>query len=95
MITCLWFQQWYSLWLVALAPLLPENNRRLALLIGFWVLTKQFVFGPLIVPVMTLYPNKAIWLEPLLTISTLGIPWIFAVKNTWISRRLLEIKPTI
>ncbi len=90
LVTCLWFQQWYSLWLIALAPLLPDRSRRLALLFGFWVLTKQFVFGPVIVPMMTLYPNKAVWLEPLLALSILGVPWAFALRNICISRRSTE-----
>lgn len=87
MVTCLWFQQWYSLWLIGLAPLLSERNRRLALVFGFWVLSKQFVFGALIVPYMTAHPETAIWLEPLLTITILGIPWIVALLNIRISRK--------
>ena len=79
MVACLWFQQWYSLWLIALAPLLPERSRRLALVFGFWVLTKQFVFGPLIVPIMSDFPATAMWLEPVLTLSILGVPWSMAL----------------
>ena len=79
MVTCLWFQQWYSLWLIGLAPLLPQRSQRLALVFGFWVLTKQFIFGPLIVPIMSDYPSTAIWLEPVLTLSILGVPWSMAL----------------
>jgi hypothetical protein len=93
MVACLWFQQWYCLWLIALAPILPDDSRRLALFFGFWVLTKQFVFGPLIVPLMTRYPYKTIWLEPILTISVLGVPWIFAIRNSF-SRRSTDEKST-
>jgi hypothetical protein len=91
MVSCLWFQQWYGLWLIALAPLLPGRSRYLALIFGFWVLTKQFVFGPLIVPAMMSYPNKSIWLEPLLTISVFCVPWILAIKNS-LSRQVIGIK---
>jgi fumarate reductase subunit D len=91
MVACLWFQQWYCLWLIALAPLLPVCSRRLALFFGFWVLTKQFVFGPLIVPLMVRYPNKAIWLEPILTISVFGVLWVFAIRNS-IQRRSMDMK---
>jgi hypothetical protein len=94
MVACLWFQQWYSLWLIGLAPLVPERSRRLALVFGFWVLTKQFVFGILIVPIMSLHPEKAIWLEPLLTLSILGVPWICALQNIQLSRRLAGEKIT-
>lgn len=79
MVTCLWFQQWYSLWLVCLAPLLPEPSRRLALVFGFWVVSKQLVFGPLYVPTMFFKPETAIYLEPLLAATVLGVPWIYAL----------------
>ncbi len=88
MVTCLWFQQWYSLWLIGLAPLLSKRSRQLALVFGFWVLSKQFVFGPLIVPSMVYHPKAAIWLEPLLTLSILGVPWLYTVLNLRISRQL-------
>jgi hypothetical protein len=91
MVSCLWFQQWYGLWLIALTPLLPERSRSLALIFGFWVLTKQFVFGPLIVPIMTGSPTKAIWLEPLLTLSVFCVPWILAIRNN-LSRRVVVKK---
>jgi hypothetical protein len=92
MVTCLWFQQWYSLWLIGLAPLLPQPSRRLALVFGFWVLTKQFVFGPLIVPIMSDHPSTAIWLEPVLTLSILGVPWGMAVMNIRHSRQMKAAK---
>ncbi len=79
MVTCLWFQQWYSVWLIALAPLLPERSRRIALLFGFWVLSKQLIFGPLIVPIMSHQPSTAIRLEPLLAFTVLGIPWLYTL----------------
>jgi hypothetical protein len=88
MVTCLWFQQWYSLWLIGLAPLFSERNRRLALLFSFWVLSKQFIFGPLIVPTMSAKPETSIWLEPLLTAAVLGIPWIYALWNFQVSKRM-------
>ena len=80
MITCLWFQQWYSLWLVCLVPLLLEPNRRLAILFSCWVVTKQLVFGPLIVPTLYYKPQTAVHLEPLLTATVLGVPWIYALR---------------
>ena len=86
MVACLWFQQWYCLWLIALAPLLSDDSRQLALFFGFWILTKQFVFGPLIIPMMTRYLDKTIWLEPILTLSVLGVPWIFAIRNSMLHR---------
>jgi len=79
MLTCLWFQQWYALWLIGLAPLLSERPRRLALLIGFWVVTKQLVFGPHLNSKIYYHPENAIWLEPILAISVLGVPWILTL----------------
>jgi glycosyl transferase family 87 len=87
MVTCLWFQQWYSLWLIGLASLLSEHSRRLALLFGFYVLSKQMIFGPLIVPMMATRPETRIWLEPLLTLAVLGVPWIYALRNLQLSKR--------
>jgi hypothetical protein len=79
LVTCLWFQQWYSLWLVCLAPLLAAPGRRLALVFSFWVVSKQLAFGPLIVPTMYFHPETAVRLEPWLTVSILGVPWIYAL----------------
>jgi len=88
MVTCLWFQQWYGVWLVSLAPLLTERARRLALLFGFWVLSKQLIFGPLIVPTMAHKSGTAIWLEPILAFTVLGLPWLYALLTIRASRRL-------
>ncbi len=97
-ITCLWFQQWYSLWLVTLAALLPAQSRNLALVFSFWVVSKQLVFGPEYVPVMFWHPETAIRLEPLLTSTVLGIPWLYALwilfrrKPGWQSKILSQGK---
>jgi len=88
MVTCLWFQQWYSVWLVSLAPLLSERSRRFAILFGFWVLSKQLIFGQLIVPIMFHNPKTAIWLEPVLVLTVMGIPWLYTVLGIRISRRI-------
>ncbi|MBE0682301.1 MAG: hypothetical protein IH589_10335 [Anaerolineales bacterium] len=79
LITCLWFQQWYTLWLVCLAPLLLKPNRRLAILFSFWVVTKQLVFSRIFVATMFFKPETAIYLTPLHTLAVLGVPWIYAV----------------
>jgi fumarate reductase subunit D len=79
MVTCLWFQQWYSVWLLALAPLLSQDRLRFSILFGFWVLSKQLIFGPLVVPIMFHHPQTAIWLEPVLVLSVFGVPWFYAL----------------
>jgi hypothetical protein len=81
LVTCLWFQQWYGIWLISLAPLLPGRSRRFALIFGFWVLSKQLLFVQLILPFMSRHPEMAIWWEPLLALIVLGVPWIYALLD--------------
>ena len=88
LVTCLWLQQWYGIWLIGLAPLLAERARRFALFFGFWVLTKQLIFVQLFIPAMAHKPDMAIWLEPLLALTVLGVPWIYALLDLRMSRQL-------
>jgi hypothetical protein len=88
LVTCLWFQQWYGIWLISLAPLLSEHARRFALFFGFWVLTKQLIFVQLIIPTMWDKPEMPIWLEPLLALTVLGVPWIYALLDLRAIRQL-------
>jgi hypothetical protein len=81
LVTCLWFQQWYGIWLISLAPLLSLRSRRFALVFGFWVLSKQLLFVQLILPFMSRHPEMAIWWEPLLALIVLGVPWIYALLD--------------
>ncbi|MFC2028888.1 hypothetical protein ACFLTX_03065 [Chloroflexota bacterium] len=79
MVTCLWFQQWYSLWLLCLVPLLSRDNRHIALFFGFWLLNKQLVFSPIFIPTIHFLPETAIRLVPLYTLVNLGVPLIFMI----------------
>ena len=81
LVTCLWFQQWYGIWLISLAPLLPVRSRRFALVFGYWVLSKQLIFVQLIIPAMSHKPETVVWLEPLLALIVLGVPWIYALLD--------------
>ncbi len=48
LVTCLWFQNWYAVWPLALAALLPVGFEvRLAMLLGFASLAKPMIFEPL------------------------------------------------
>jgi hypothetical protein len=86
--TNLWFQQWYTLWLIGLAPLLQDSARRLAILFGFAVLSKQFIIGPLI-----FWDGPRLeqpWLELSLTLGSIGIPLaytMFALLAAWLKPR--------
>ncbi len=82
LVTCLWFQNWYSLWPAGLAPLLkPGLTRRMALLIGFATLSKPLGIGPLL-----FWPRPTLaqpWLEIWFTLGVLGLPWIYWLLSTW------------
>jgi hypothetical protein len=75
--TNLWFQQWYTMWLIALAPFLKGHARRLALLFGFFALSKQFIAGPHIFwyPPLPKQPK----LELLFLVGSYGLPLLYAV----------------
>ena len=88
LVTCLWFQQWYGIWLISLAPLLPVRSRRFALVFGYWVLSKQLIFVQLIIPAMSHKPETVVWLEPLLALIVLGVPWVYALLDLRTPRRL-------
>ena len=79
MVTCLWFQQWYILWLLCLVPLLSEQSRRLALLFGFWIVSKQLIFSPHFVPIIYFKPETGIRLEPIYTLTVLCVPCLYAL----------------
>ena len=86
LVTCLWFQQWYTVWLIGLAPLLFwKQARRFAILFGFAALSKQLLAGPILfLPRPTLHqPVLEIWF----TLGVLGIPWLYALYTLWSSRR--------
>jgi hypothetical protein len=88
LVTCLWFQQWYGIWLISLAPLLPVRSRRFALVFGYWVLSKQLIFVQLVIPAMSYKPETVVWLEPLLAITVFGVPWIYVLLGLQTSRQL-------
>lgn len=88
LVACLWFQQWYGIWLISLAPLLPVRSRRFALFFGFWVMSKQLIFVQLFIPAMPNKPEMAMWLEPLMALIVLGVPLIYALLDLRTSRRL-------
>jgi len=94
LVTCLWFQQWYGIWLISLAPLLPVPSRRFAIVFGFWVMTKQLIFVQLVLPFMSHHPETVIWWEPLLALIVIGVPWIYALLGLRTSRQLKAVYAT-
>lgn len=91
MVACLWFQQWYGLWLISLAPLLPDHKRNLALFFGFWVISKQLIFAPAFVPHIVNQPEFAAVFEALLTLGVLGPTWIYVLRYLKISRQTRNV----
>lgn len=86
LLTCLWFQQWYVIWLVGLAALMPGSwTAFLAVVFSFTVLSKQFIHGPYLLRQEHNYEQP--WLEIYLMIGALWVPWLvgilIAVRN-WI-----------
>jgi hypothetical protein len=82
MVSCLWFQNWYSLWPLGLAPLLkPGPTRRMAVLFGFLTLSKPLGVGPAL-----FWPRPELekpWLEIWLTLGVMGPPWLYGLANIW------------
>lgn len=77
LLTCSWFQQWYTVWPLSIAALLPPGPTvYLAMILGgYAVLAKQIIFGPLI---FRLHPFPAAWREIWFAPTVLGLPWLYA-----------------
>ncbi len=87
--TCLWFQGWYSLWLIGLSPLMGTGYRsRLSVLLGFAGLGKQFIVSPLL-----FWPRPSLaqpWLEIFYSLGVLGLPWSYTLYALWDARDLVK-----
>lgn len=85
LLTCLWFQNWYALWALALAALFPVGyETRLAMLLGYAGLAKPLIFEPLWLWQRPL-PPKA-WREMRLGPAVLALPWVYALY-AWMKTR--------
>jgi hypothetical protein len=73
--TCPWFQEWYTVWPIAIAALVPSAPvLLLALALNLGGLTKHFVFGPLWLWVIP--APKQEWVELRLGPAVLALPWL-------------------
>jgi hypothetical protein len=73
--TCPWFQEWYTIWPIAIAAVIPSTPVvLLALVLNLGGLTKHFVFGPLWLWVRPL-PAKE-WIEMRLGPAVMALPWL-------------------
>jgi hypothetical protein len=92
LVTILWFQQWYTLWLLGLVPLLQSTqSRNLGILFGFSALSKQLSIGPYLFYPDYRFPQP--WFEILFTLGVLGIVWIYALYTLWKPQKVDE-KPS-
>jgi hypothetical protein len=83
--TCLWFQQWYAIWLLGLVPLLPAHLAWLGVSIGFAVLAKPLIAEPL-----WMWPRpkpSRVWQQLRLGPTVLALPWLLAAVALWWGRR--------
>ncbi|MGB8252395.1 MAG: hypothetical protein WCF08_04220 [Anaerolineaceae bacterium] len=78
LVTCLWFQQWYVVWLVGLVVLLPLSGLTLiGYLLSFWVMTKVLVFAP---PLLWIRPLPTVqYREFWLSVGVMGLPWLVSL----------------
>lgn len=82
---CLWFQQWYALWPLGIAAVLPAgHNSRLAVIFGFSVLSKQFIVGPMLFGTRPYPPQPG--LELYFAVGVLGITWLYAALAFLLAR---------
>ena len=84
--TCLWFQQWYTVWPLVLVPLLPTGQLAwLGVAFGFAVLAKPLIFEPLW---LWPHPNPdRRWLELRLGPAVLALPWLLTLVLLWADSR--------
>jgi len=84
--TCLWFQEWYTIWPVALAAILPADGTvLLATMLNLGGLTRPYVFGP-----MWLWRNplpSGRWRELRLGPTVLALPWLSLLVYLVTNRR--------
>jgi hypothetical protein len=78
LVTCLWFQQWYVVWLVGLAALIPFCAISfLGYLLSFWAMSKVLIFAP---PLLWARPLPQVQYRELwLSLGVLGVPWLISI----------------
>ncbi len=85
LVTCLWFQQWYAIWPLVIAALLPPGHApRLAVLFSFAAMSKHLIFGPLLFWVRPRPPRAE--LELIFGPAVLLLPWLYTLLALWLTR---------
>jgi hypothetical protein len=92
LLTCLWFQNWYAIWPLALAALLPAGfQMRLAVFFSFAALAKPLILEPLWLWQRPIPPKT--WRELRLGPAVMLLPWLY-VLYTWLQARLPRRRST-
>jgi len=93
LVTVLFCWPWYTIWLIALVPLVRDKQLRiLAVLFSFISLSKYLVLHPLFNWQQPTLPQP--WLEIWQTLGLLSIPWAYALYilvSRW--RSIPQIRP--
>jgi hypothetical protein len=86
LVTCMWFQQWYAIWPLAIAALLPPGHApRLAVLFSYAAMSKHLIFGPLLFWPRP-RPTRA-ELELVFGPAVLILPWLYGLLTLWLIRQ--------
>ncbi|HEX2978625.1 MAG TPA: hypothetical protein VHO48_00010 [Anaerolineaceae bacterium] len=82
LISVLWFQQWYMVWLVGLAALFPPGpSWALGLFLSMATLTKPFFFGPWVF--FWHRPGTKLQEELILSLGVMALPWLAGLVAFW------------
>jgi hypothetical protein len=77
LVTCLWFQGWYVLWLVGFGALIPSRRLRyFTVFFSLVVMVKYLVLGPILLWRVPWPPQPL--LEVSFTLGVMGVPWLAA-----------------
>ena len=91
LVTVLFFWPWYTIWLIALVPLVRDRQlRTLAILFSFASLSRDFVVYPMFNWKPPFLPHP--WLELWQAVGIMAIPWLYSLyliiirqfKVTWL-----------
>lgn len=86
LVTVLWFWPWYTIWLIALAPIVNSREaRNLAIIFGFSAFGKYLVMAFQLLMMRTHLPP--LWDEVWTMLAIMGVPWAYALYS------LLSEKP--
>lgn len=77
LLTCTWFQPWYTLWVFGLGLLLSQESLAAALVLVFATRTKPLLLVPMTYWVRPFPPQP--WLEIQLALGILGVPLLFTL----------------